>query len=107
MSRESLQPAVNIIRGDAVEWMENFRENESDRIVLPVHLDSLEHRIYTKLNDRNQFPFSVGRNLIRTEIVSAILSEFGTQVFGVEPTVPKREISDKTIAKYAKNARKK
>lgn len=100
MSRELLQPAVNVIRGETSEWMENFCQTQVTPLITPAHLDVLEGRLHKKVTER--FPaLRIRKELVREEVVSTILSEYGTDMFGVAPTVKKNVISDKAIKKYS------
>ncbi|QDH49252.1 hypothetical protein PHYNN_50 [Pantoea phage Phynn] len=103
MSYYSASPkAVNYIRTQALEWVENFRNNESTctDIVTPAHLDSLESRLLKEANAR--FGENMWPNTVREHIVAAMSGEYGLELFGIEPTVKLRVISDKAIKKYTR-----
>lgn len=101
MSRNISQKAVNFVREKTLEWMENFLNNASNSIVEPVHLDMLEERLFKQAKERLPAE-NIWRNFVRTEIVAAILGEYGVHAFGVKPVVERKVISDAAIKKYAK-----
>lgn len=100
MSSEVLQPASNAVRAETIIWMEKYLENNPDGVVTPIHLDALQEKLFNSIKE--QFPERVGRKFIRTQIVDAILKEYGVDAFGVQNTVKKHEISDKAIKKYSR-----
>lgn len=100
MSSELLQPASNAVRAETIIWMEKYREFKPGAAVTPIHLDELQESLFHRIKD--QFPDRVGRKFIRTEIVAAILDEYGVDAFGVQNIVTKKEISDKAIKKYSR-----
>lgn len=85
----------NVVRPRAQEWAIDLVER--DVVITPAHLDTLENELIKSLNNPK-----ITRNHIRTEIVGCILDNHGVRAFGVEPTVEKKEISEKAIKKYSK-----
>lgn len=85
----------NVVRPRAQEWADDLVEREL--IITPSRLDMLESELIKTIGNPK-----ITRNHIRTEIVCCILDNHGTRAFGVEPTVQKKEISEKAIKKYSK-----
>lgn len=96
------QAIKNVLNSFAYDKVEKMMEE--GKHVTPRLLDKWEVELHGTMKENEQ---KIGKARIRELVVAYLLSEFGTEAFGVKPTTPGiGEISDTTIRKM-KNQRRK